>query len=102
MTLQNIKEIEVEVGRIRREHWGPREIDVDIVLFEATISSSPELIIPHPEMKLREFVLLPLSEIAPDLKHPETGQTIRELLEYYYENYHNNQRRARLFTPTAS
>lgn len=97
--LSIVKQIEQDLGRKKRHHWGPREIDIDIVLFKDTIFDSPELQIPHPEMGKREFVLLPLAEVAPQLKHPLTGKTIQELLKHYYGNLQRDQRRARLFAP---
>lgn len=65
-----LKEIEERTGRLPRERWGPREIDLDILLYGDRIIRSPELTVPHPEILNRSFVLVPLSEIAPDLNLP--------------------------------
>lgn len=72
--------IENDLGRVRREHWGPRTIDIDILTLEDLVYVSPALSIPHPLMHEREFVLRPLLEIAPDFKHPVFGTTGADLL----------------------
>ena len=74
------KAIEGRLGRVDRGRWGPREADMDIVMYEDVAADLPELKIPHPEMHLRRFVLEPLSEIAPGAVHPVLKKTIRELL----------------------
>ena len=68
--LQEIKKIELEMGRIPTFQYGPRLIDIDILLYDRLMMNSPELKIPHPQMKSRAFVLTPLVEIAPDLVIP--------------------------------
>lgn len=76
--LERLKRIEKEVGRKPRFRWGPREIDVDILLYEGEVVESPTLRIPHPFIKERDFVLIPLLEIDPTLRDPKTGVPYRE------------------------
>ena len=78
--LEALKTIEVSVGRMERERWAPREIDLDILLYENEIVRAPTLEIPHPRMCQREFVLRPLAEIAPGLVHPVTLMSIAQHL----------------------
>lgn len=78
--LHTLKEIETTVGRQHRTRWGPREIDMDILIYGDICLQTPNLIIPHPEMHLRRFVLVPLAEIASDLLHPVFKTTIQSLL----------------------
>ena len=82
--LHTLKDIETTVGRKHRIRWGPREIDLDILIYGDLCVQTEKLIIPHPEMPLRGFVLVPLTEIAPNLVHPvfqESIQTLRNRLE---------------------
>lgn len=72
--------IEESMGRKRQEKWGPRLIDIDILLFNDEILQLPGLSIPHPELPKRRFALVPLDEIAPAQHHPLTGLSIHELL----------------------
>jgi 2-amino-4-hydroxy-6-hydroxymethyldihydropteridine diphosphokinase len=74
-----VLKIEREMGRRRTQEKGPRTIDIDILLFGNATVDLPELTIPHPAMHERRFVLQPLNEIAPDLKHPVLKKTIRSL-----------------------
>jgi 2-amino-4-hydroxy-6-hydroxymethyldihydropteridine diphosphokinase len=74
-----ILEIEEAMGRRRVQKKGPRTIDIDILIFGDAILNSQEVTIPHPAMHLRRFVLEPLAEIAPELRHPVLNQTILEL-----------------------
>jgi len=75
-------EIEREMGRTREgSGYSDRIIDVDLLLYGDLVVDHPRLIIPHPRMGLRRFVLVPLAEILPDLRHPVTGQNISEMLE---------------------
>ncbi len=76
-----VKEIEKEVGRIETIHWGPRVIDIDIILYGNEVVDLPQLKIPHPYMHERRFTLTPLAEIASSAIHPVFNKTVRELLE---------------------
>lgn len=80
--LETIKRIEREVGRRPTFRWGPRLIDIDILLYDDLIVDTPQLVIPHREMANRAFVLVPLAEIAPDLLHPVLALPIRELRDH--------------------
>ena len=72
--------IEQEMGRVRLRHWGERNIDLDLLLYEDVVMDTPELKLPHPDMQNRDFVLLPLDEIAPEIIHPTLQKTISELV----------------------
>lgn len=78
--LHLLKKIETAMGRLPAIRWGPRIIDLDILLYDDLIIETPELKIPHPGTYDRYFVLKPLAEIAPDNVHPVLMKTIKELL----------------------
>lgn len=78
--LERSQSIERALGRVRRQPKGPREIDIDILLIDERIVSTPTLRVPHPAMTSRRFVLEPLAEIGPELIHPETQRSVGALL----------------------
>jgi len=78
--LQKLQEIEKAFGRVRKEKWGPRTLDLDILLYEQQIIATDKLTIPHPLMAERAFVLEPLAEIDPEAYHPVLEKTAAELL----------------------
>jgi 2-amino-4-hydroxy-6-hydroxymethyldihydropteridine diphosphokinase len=78
--LARIQEIEAQLGRTRTEHWGRRTIDIDILFYGDCVIHSPKLIVPHPLLTERLFVLVPLAEIAPHYLHPVTNSTMQQLL----------------------
>jgi 2-amino-4-hydroxy-6-hydroxymethyldihydropteridine diphosphokinase len=79
--LREILSIELAMGRARQEHWGPRLIDIDILLFgNQVVDQSPKLLIPHIELINRKFALIPLAEIAGHVVHPKTNLSISEHL----------------------
>lgn len=78
--LRRLKGIELKLGRGKSERWGPRLIDIDIILAGDEIIDEPELQIPHPHMQERSFVLVPLAEIAPDMVNPRLKKKVSELL----------------------
>ncbi len=77
--LNAVKDIERALGREPAARWGPRSIDIDIILCEGAVLDTPELSVPHREFRNRAFVLYPLAEIAGETKDPVTGSTISEL-----------------------
>lgn len=83
--LMRIHEIEADLGRVREEHWGPRTIDLDILLYDKEVIDTPDLHIPHIDMANRLFVLQPLADIAGYYRHPVSGITIDEMLRRLQE-----------------
>jgi 2-amino-4-hydroxy-6-hydroxymethyldihydropteridine diphosphokinase len=79
--LVTLKEIECEMGRKAGTRWGPRLIDLDVLFYDDRIVQSKDLVIPHPLLHKRDFVLLPLAEISPECVHPVLKKTIRELAQ---------------------
>ncbi len=79
--LETLLQIENKFGRVRLEHWGPRSLDLDLLLFDDLIFHTPNLQVPHPRMRERAFVLVPLAEIAPDWVEPVSGYKIKELVK---------------------
>ena len=75
---KRLQEIEIAVGRQPRFRWGPREIDLDILMYGDRIIDTPHLTVPHPEMHRRDFVLIPLCEIANNLVHPVLQKGIQD------------------------
>ena len=78
--LERLKEVERDFGRRPGRRWGPRVLDLDILLWSDGPFEAQGLVIPHPEFRGRRFVLEPLAEIAPDWRDPVTGLTVRQLL----------------------
>lgn len=77
--LLQCKSLEAKFGRQKRERWHERELDIDIIYFGNEILDTPRLTIPHPQATRRNFVLVPIAEIAPDFVDPNIGITVREL-----------------------
>lgn len=77
--LRLMQSIEDQQGRQRIEHWGPRTLDLDLLIFGAEIVLAPDLTIPHPRLTERNFVLAPFCDLAPDLIIPGTSQTVKEM-----------------------
>ena len=73
--------IEREFGRVRQTRWGPRTLDLDILFYGDTVIDQPGLQVPHPHLHERAFVLIPLCDLKPDLKHPVLGQSIQFLTD---------------------
>lgn len=79
--LREMQRIEQEAGRERLIHWGPRTLDLDLLFYDDEIIGTENLAVPHPEIEKRDFVLIPMAQIAPYFRHPVTKKTMRTLLE---------------------
>jgi len=79
--LDVLQSIETMFGRVRTERWGPRSLDLDLLLYDDAVIRTERLIVPHPRMHERRFVLEPLCDIAPGVVHPSLGLKASELLE---------------------
>jgi 2-amino-4-hydroxy-6-hydroxymethyldihydropteridine diphosphokinase len=77
--LTGLKDIEARLGRTPAGRWEPREIDLDVLVYDGVVHNDSRLTVPHPDLEHRKFVLVPLREIAPDLVHPVTGMTVEEM-----------------------
>ena len=77
--MQKCFDIENQLGRVREEKWGPRTIDIDMLFYEDMVINSKLLVLPHPELHKREFVLTSLNELCPDLIHPVLKKTIKNI-----------------------
>lgn len=78
--LAHVKHLEAGLGRTPSFHWGPRLIDIDILFYDGLVLDSPSLIVPHPRLHERAFVLVPLADVAADLVHPVLHKTISQLV----------------------
>lgn len=78
--LTYLKQIEVGLGREKSVRWGPRLIDLDILFYDDLVIDTPPLVIPHPRLHERAFVLVPLADVAPEVVHPVSGEFVWELL----------------------
>jgi 2-amino-4-hydroxy-6-hydroxymethyldihydropteridine diphosphokinase len=80
-----LQAIEARSGRVRRKRWGPRPLDLDLLLYGQQVIDTPTLAVPHPRMEERGFVLVPLADLVPEWIHPRSGRTVAELLEAWRE-----------------
>ena len=95
--LEKCQQIETQLGRVRKEHWGSRKIDLDILSYGKDIVDTERIKIPHPEMEKRSFVLLPLLELSPDWVHPKSGKSIQILWENWLKT--NNEELPQVLNP---
>ena len=78
--LAHLKHLETELGRLPAVRWGPRLIDMDILFYDGLSLATPELVIPHPRLHERAFILVPLADLAPEFVHPVLGKPVRQML----------------------
>ncbi len=93
--LDRLLEIEAQLGRVRAERWGPRVIDLDLLLYGTRAFESERLTVPHPRLTDRRFVLEPLAELCPNLRVPGTGRTVSQLLDASLDGRGTARRTAR-------
>lgn len=91
--MRSLQEIEGQFGRERKAKWGPRRLDLDILLYNKKVLDLPRLRIPHPLMHKRRFVLKPMCELAPHRRHPTIGRTMEELLALLREDGDGGRKR---------
>ena len=84
--LRSMKEIENRLGRRKTFHWGPRTLDLDLLLFDDQIIDTEDLSVPHPRIQERQFVLIPLAEIDHHLIHPVLKKSVQELLDNFKQD----------------
>jgi len=80
--LAALQRIERDAGRVRGEHWAPRTLDLDLLLFDDLALETDELVLPHPRFAVRKFALRPAVEVAPEIPHPTIGWTVRQILDH--------------------
>jgi len=85
--LDALLHIENQMGRVRTERWGPRVIDMDLLLYGGEQVALPGLTVPHPRLRERAFVLIPLAEIAPELTLPGDGKKVADIAEVFSEDF---------------
>ena len=87
--LKRLREIEAQQGveHAKKQHWGPRKLDLDILFYDDLVMDSEKLVIPHPDMEARDFVLLPLMELAPHFRHPLNKKTVAEMADGLKEKH---------------
>ena len=84
--LEFMQSVENDAGRVRDIHWGPRTLDLDLIMYDNEIINDPDLTVPHPDMQNRLFVLEPAAELAPNYRHPVIGLTLSQLLDKLKKN----------------